>query len=88
MIIIMLRNVSDINNIKVLYLLISFFSIKTIWIWYINLYESVENFESITTNQIVNIMQIFRSKLEQKNNSLFTSEIQYSVVSYLFEPLL
>ena len=62
MIIIMLRNVSDINNIKVLYLLISFFSIKTIWIWYINLYESVENFESITANQIVNIMQIFRSK--------------------------
>ena len=62
MIIIMLRNVADINNIKMLYLLISFFSIKTIWIWYINLYESVENFESITANQIVNIMQIFISK--------------------------
>ena len=81
MIIIMLRNVSDIiNNIKVLYLLISFFSIKTIWIWYINLYESVENFESITANQIVNIMQIFISNWTTII-LFFTSEIQYSVVS-------
>ena len=80
MIIIMLRNVSEINNIKVLYLLISFFSIKTIWIWYINLYESVENFESITANQIVNIMQIFISNWTTII-LFFTSEIQYSVVS-------
>ena len=80
MIIIMLRNVSDINKSALFAHKLFLIKDNLDMVRYINLYESVENFESITANQIVNIMQIFISNWTTII-LFFTSEIQYSVVS-------